>query len=120
MVKRPIHRCFLALGLLAMLGALVSVPFKSTYAFAMGGKSSMAASASSEMPCHKPAKHCPDCPQKICPDLGSCFVKCFQPLSPPVGQIALHRKSSGERVGTERADITAGSLVHPLLRPPSV
>ena len=78
--------------MLAMLGALISMPMTSTYAFAMAGAKTAATASMDGMPCHKPVKHCPDCPQKVCPDIGTCLVKCFQPLSPPVAASASARR----------------------------
>ena len=78
--------------MVAMFGALLSMPVTSTYAFAMSGQSAVMASdshdmavssLSKDMDCAKPANHCPNCPQKFCPEMGNCLVKCFQPLSPP-------------------------------------
>ena len=75
--------------MLAMLGALISMPMTSTYAFAMAGAKTAATASMDGIPCHKPVKHCPDCPQKVCPDIATCLVKCFQPLSPPVAEASL-------------------------------
>ncbi len=119
--KRLFQRWFVGLGMLAMLGALISMPMTSTYAFAMAAGAKTATIASmDEMPCHKPAKPCPDCPQKVCPDLGTCLVKCFQPLSPPVTEADLQRDVVSARVRPEPSQVPATSLIPPLLRPPSV
>lgn len=112
--------------MLAMLGALVSMPLTATYALAMAGTRPAVshhmtvADAKGEMPCHKPMKSCPDCPQKICPEMGSCLVKCFQPLPAPVSEARLSRDVIVERVAPSSTAVTAGSLIPPLLRPPSV
>jgi hypothetical protein len=115
--------------MVAMLGALVSLPLASTYAFAMSAQSSkpMAMNvahdahkaAAEKMPCDGPVKHCPDCPQKVCPDMGSCLVKCFQTLS-PLAEAQLYGEITRDRVAPGRTMITVGSLIPPLLRPPSV
>jgi hypothetical protein len=125
--RRLYQRCFFILGMLAMLGALITVPLTATYAFAMSGKTTtmiMEVSndmnmSTSKMPCDGPAKRCPDCPQKVCPDMGSCLVKSFQPL-PPLAETRLHGDIFRERVAPGQALITAGALIPPLLRPPSV
>jgi hypothetical protein len=116
--KRLYHRWFVVLGMVAMLGALVSVPMTTSMVVAMAGP--MAAAAAGEMPCHKPAKPCPDCPQKGCPEMGSCLVKCFQPLSPPIAEARLQGMVASSRVLPAASQVSAESLVPPLLRPPSV
>jgi hypothetical protein len=106
------------LGMLAMLGALVAVPLSSTYALAMAS-ADHAMAVKHEMPCHKsvkkPVKHCPDCP-----DMGTCLGKCFQPLSAPVAETRLLGAVVTSCVLPEPSQIAAGSLIPPLLRPPSV
>ena len=110
--NRLFQRWFVVLGMVAMLGALIAMPMTSTYAFAMAGAKTTATAAMGEMPCHKPAKPCPDCPQKVCPEMGSCLVKCFQPLSLPISEMGL-RGTHGEFAGL--ADTVAGhiQLSHP-------
>ena len=98
--------------MLAMLGALISMPMTSTYAFAMAGAKSAATASMDGMPCHKPVKHCPDCPQKVCPDIGTCLVKCFQPLSPPVAEARLQGDVVSERVVPEPSQVT-GQFPYP-------
>ncbi len=123
---RLFQRWFAMLGMLAMLGTLLSIPLTATYAFAMASaKPAVAdgmsmADAKGEMPCQKPMKSCPDCPQKVCPEMGSCLVKCFQPLPPPVSEAQLHGDVIIGRVAPMPVAVTAGSLIPPLLRPPSV
>lgn len=127
--KRSLQLWFAILGMVAMIGALASMPLASTSAFAMSGKSSASTmkmahgvteAAADEMPCHKPAKHCPNCPEKACSDMGSCLVKCFQSLSSPASAALLDRNVAGERVLPTLSLATVGSLIPPLLRPPSV
>jgi len=126
MTKRLFQRWFVALGMVAMLGALVAVPMTASYALAMAGKTAATATkmsmpaAAGEMPCHKPMKHCPSCPQKVCPEMGSCLVKCFQPLPQPVAEAWLQRDVIDQRVMPAPTRVTPGSLIPPLLRPPSV
>lgn len=118
------------LSMIAMLGALVSFPLTATYAFAMSGETSMTAvdahtmnksAISDAMPCHKAAKYCPGCPQKICPDMGNCLVKYFQPLSSPIGeQRQSLNKPIGERIIPVESRVTVGSQIPLPLRPPIV
>ncbi len=114
------------LGMLAMLGTLLSMPLTATYAFAMAGAARAIShdmsmtDAKGEMPCHKPMKSCPGCPQKICPEMGSCLVKTFQPLPPLVPETRLQGDVIVGRVAPMPVAVTAGSLIPPLLRPPSV
>ncbi|MGO4681915.1 hypothetical protein [Hyphomicrobium sp. 2TAF46] len=125
MTKRLFQRWFAVLGMIAMLGAVMAMPLTATYAFAMSGKSEtsakMAMTAKADaMPCHKPMKHCPSCPQKVCPEMGSCLVKCFQTLQQPVAEAWLQRDVIDQRVMPAPTRVTPGSLIPPLLRPPSV
>ncbi len=122
MRKRSCHRWFVVLGMLAMLGALVAMPLTSTFAVAMAGATHADQLSADEMPCHKPAKPspCPDCPQKVCPDMGTCLVKCFQQLVPPLtGGMPLGLLVAA-KLAPEPSAVAASSLVPPLLRPPSV
>jgi hypothetical protein len=104
--------------MIAMLGALIALPMTTSIALAMAGPM-VAKSTAHEMPCHKPAKkpakHCPGCP-----DMGTCLVKCFQPLSALVAETCLLGVVAAPRVLPEPSQIAAGSLIPPLLRPPSV
>jgi hypothetical protein len=128
--KRLLQRCFFFLSMVAMLGALVSMPMTATYAFARSGKVATMAmepahdmdmsATKTPMPCDSPAKHCPDCPQKVCPDMGSCLLKCFQPFQSPLDEALFIGKIVRDRVAPGHALVTAGSLTPPLLRPPSV
>lgn len=106
--------------MLAMLGALIAMPMTSTYALAMAGAKTGVTASMDGMPCHKPAKPCPHCPQKVCPEMGNCLVKCFQPLPPLVSEASLHGDVISDRVSPAPSRITASTLISPLLRPPSV
>lgn len=106
--------------MIAMLGMVIAMPLTSTYALAMAGKAHTTAATTDKMPCHKPAKPCPDCPQKVCPDIGTCLVKCFQTMSPPVAEARLQGTEQRARVLPARSQVSDGSLIPPLLRPPSV
>lgn len=120
------QRWFATLGMIAMLGALISMPLAATSALAMAGTHTAVshdmsmADAKGEMPCQKPMKSSPDCPQKVCPEMGSCLVKCFQPLLAPISEARLSYDVIAERMVALPAAVTTGSLVPPLLRPPSV
>jgi hypothetical protein len=119
--KRLFQRWFVVLGMLAMLSALIAAPMSSTYALAMTGAAPAATSeAMADMPCHQPAKRCPNCPQKVCPDMGTCMVKCFQPLNMPVSETRLPAVRFSLRLSPASMQATAGSITPPLLRPPSV
>lgn len=116
--NRLFQRWFLVLGMVAMFGALLSMPVTSTYAFAMSGQSAgtaagsqdgAMASMSKDMDCAKTAHHCPNCPQKFCPEMGSCLVKCFQPLSPPAAEARMQGVVPSERVMPTPVAVTAGS-----------
>jgi hypothetical protein len=115
--KRRSHQWSAVLGMVAMLGALIAMPMTTSMALAMSAPMA-ASSAADEAPCHKPAKkpakHCPDCP-----DMGTCLVKCFQPLSAPVAETSLLGIVVALCVLPEPSQIAAGSLIPPLLRPPS-
>lgn len=118
MTKRRSHRWFLVLGMVAMLGSLVTLPMTTSIAVAMAGPTT--AATADQMPCHKPAKPCPDCPQKVCPNMASCLVKCFQPLSSPVAEVFSQGLVVNSRVLAAPSQVVSGSLTPPLLRPPSV
>lgn len=106
--------------MIAMLGALVAMPLTSTYALAMAAKACSAAAAMDGMPCHKPAKRCPHCPQKVCPDTGTCLVKCFQTMSPPGAEAHLRGFDVRAHVLPAASQVSSSQLIPPLLRPPSI
>ncbi|MEO8684640.1 MAG: hypothetical protein ABI414_07350 [Devosia sp.] len=117
--KRIGHRWFAVLGLIAMLGAVTTMPLTATYAMTQVGAVSTN-KAMGDMPCHKTPKHCPDCPQKVCPELGTCLVKCFQSPFQPVAGTMLQRPLVTMGVLPAPPQVAGDSLVPPLLRPPSV
>ena len=88
-VKRSLHRWFVALGVLAMVMALVAIPAGIALASAKSDMAAMAGS-SDDMPCDHP---CPGC-AKPCPDMGSCLLKCFQPLSNAPAQASVQSSSA--------------------------
>src|SRR6188474_558523 len=125
MRNRPFQRCSVILGVLAMLGALLVAPVSTPMALAMANATShakVAAATTDEMPCHKPAKpkHCPDCPQKTCADMTACLAKCFQPLAVPVAAVRVPQLQASATIRPGASQTASGSLIPPLLRPPSV
>lgn len=125
MRSRPIQRCSVILGVLAMLGALLVAPVSTPMALAMANATShakVAAATTDEMPCHKPAKqkHCPDCPQKVCADMTACLAKCFQSLAVPVVPVGVPQLQASATIRLGLSQAESGSLTPPLLRPPSV
>jgi hypothetical protein len=99
-----------------MLSALAFAPAMTSAALAMELGSPV---AQEQMPCHKPAKPCPDCPQKACPDMSVCVAKCFQPLT-PIAEVSLRGSVSASGVLPASSQVPPESLSPPLLRPPSV
>ena len=114
-VKRTLHCCFVALGLIAMAMALAAIPAGIALASA---KSSMTVMAdnSGDMPCHHPCPHC----AKTCPDMGSCLLKCFQPLSNVPGSVSPEGYDASSVEPSALSQRIAGTPIPPLLRPPSV
>lgn len=124
MTKRLFQRWLAVLGMVAMLSAVMVMPLAAAYASTMSGHAGASATmamsgTADEMPCHKTDKSHPDCPQKFCPEMGNCLVKCFQPMAAPIVGAALYRDAVIDRVAPTPALVTAGSLIPPLLRPPS-
>jgi len=124
---RSYQRWHAVLGIIAMLGALISAPVSSTMALAMTAAAAPVqhtAASMPEMPCHghkavKKAKTCPSCPEGACPDLAGCLMKCAQPLASPVSHAVLMRDVMRPRLVPMPARVSASSLIPPLLRPPS-
>jgi hypothetical protein len=106
--------------MIAMLGALLVAPVSTPMALAMAN-AKVAAASTDEMPCHKPAKqkHCPDCPQKVC-DMTACLAKCFQSLAVPVAAVRVPQLQASATIRPAVSQTESGSLIPPLLRPPSV
>ena len=117
--KRIYHRWFIVLGLIAMFGAVITMPLTATYAMAKAAAMS-SAGAMGDMPCHNAAKHCPDCPQKVCPELGTCLMKSFQSLFQLVASTPLHRPLVTMRVLPAPPQVADDLVIPPLLRPPIV
>lgn len=124
--SRIYRRWCLVLGMIAMLGAVLSVPLSAAHAFQLAAShdAQQTAAVKQDMPCHnhKPVKadHCPNCPQKTCPDLGSCLVKCFQQLTPLPVDVRLQADMGRDRIPPAAAHESAGTLTPQLLRPPRV
>ena len=114
-VKRAFHRCFVVLGLLAMVMALAAIPAGVALASAKADAAVMADNAD-DMPCQHP---CPGC-AKPCPDMGTCLLKCFQPLSNLPAQENAQSYSVRELIVPELSRRISEAAIPPLLRPPSV
>jgi hypothetical protein len=114
-VKRSLHRCFVALGLLAMAMALAAIPAGIVLASAKTDMAAMSA-GSDDMPCDHP---CPGC-AKPCPDMGTCLLKCFQPLSSSPAQSSVRTHSLRQRIPPGLSRRITEAALPPLLRPPSV
>ena len=114
-MKISLHRWFVALGVLAMLMALVAIPAGIALASAKPDMAAMSAS-SNDMPCNHP---CPGC-AKPCPDMGSCLLKCFQPLSNAPVQASVQRNGVQDLVLPGLSRRISEAPIPPLLRPPSV
>jgi hypothetical protein len=114
-VKRLLHRCFVALGILAMGMALAAIPAGIALASAKADMAAMSAGAD-EMPCEHP---CPGC-AKPCPDMGTCLLKCFQPLSNVAAQAGVQTYPLRERIPPGLSRRITEAPIPPLLRPPSV
>jgi hypothetical protein len=114
-VKRTLHRCFVALGLLAMALALTAIPAGIVLASAKADTATIADNAD-EMPCHHP---CPGC-AKPCPDMGTCLLKCLQPLSDIASNAAIQISRVRHLVPLALSRRITEAPIPPLLRPPSV
>jgi len=114
-VRNKLHRCFVALGVLAMALALVAIPAGIALASAKSDTMVMVGS-SDDMPCHHP---CPGC-VKPCPDMGSCLLKCFQTLANTPGEARVQHSSMRQRIPLLSSRRMAEAPIPPLLRPPSV
>ena len=117
-MKGSLHRCFVALGVLALAMALVAIPAGIALASAKSDMASMAAMAdgSDDMPCHHP---CPGC-AKPCPDMGGCLLNCFQPLSDAPAQASVQAHTVRNLIPPGLSRRISEAPIPPLLRPPSV
>ena len=98
-----------------MLMALVAIPAGIALASAKSDMAAMSGS-SDDMPCNHP---CPGC-AKPCPDMGSCLLKCFQPLSNTPAQARFENSVMSQRIAPALSRRIAEAPIPPLLRPPSV
>ena len=117
------HYCFCILGLLAMLGTVVSEPPASANVLVPTTNMSMATmdmSAARSEGCQKQAAPCPDCAKKICPELASCLIQCVNSLSSPATHEHRRVASTKERLTFSSAASPAGILIPLLIRPPIV
>src|SRR5262249_21984506 len=110
-----LHRCFVALGLLAMAMALSAIPAGIALAAAKSQAMEMAADAD-EVPCHHPCPHC----AKPCPDVGSCLLHCFQPLASVFLPTGILAHAVRELVAPALSRRISEAPIPPLLRPPCV
>lgn len=114
MKKAICHRCAVLLGMLAMLGAVLSVP-ASAFADIKAAAASHAM-ADGGMPCHQ--KPCPKCPQS-CPDMAAgCVAKCSQAAAPLSLPRLVVKPARVSFVPLAYDAERAGTLIPPLLRPP--
>ncbi len=123
MKRGQLQRWFVMLGMVAMVGSLLVGPLASTTVQAAAASATLHTDASADMPCHKPAKPskpCPNCPQKSCPDMGNCMVKCFQFVFSPVSEEETFGSPEPSQFTPAASQVTSGALTPPLLRPPSV
>ena len=93
--------------------ALAAIPSGIALASAKSNMATMAG-ASGDMPC----KDCPDC-DKPCPDMGSCLLKCFQPLTQTPASANVGGDVFKHFVPNRLSDRIAEAPRPPLLRPPS-
>lgn len=121
MKRRPFKRWCVTLGIFAMLGSLLVASVATAYSLALASSSAAMeiADAGDSMPCHKAPEPCPDCPQKSCLELGTCLVKCFQAMPGAVSEASLDIFDVDDAVPPASMRFASGSLIPPLLRPPS-
>jgi hypothetical protein len=119
MRQRFAKRWFFALGMIAMLGMLLAVPVSSNAALAMSAQA-VAMDAASEMPCHEPAKPCPECPPKGCPGTAACLAKCANAIPSLVVDQVLDDETERGAIPPALARRATTLITPPLLRPPSV
>jgi len=98
-----------------MVMALAAMPAGIALASAKANMAAMSA-GSDDMPCKHP---CPGC-VKPCPDMGSCFLKCFQQLSAVPVQHWVHGHSVRSLIPPGLSQRISEAPIPPLLRPPSV
>ena len=111
-----------ALGIIAMLGALMSV--------AVAGRSSKAngptvahtldvtPADAKVMPCHKSTESCPSCVKTSCNDFAVCIAKCLQKVTGAAPSALVPVFLEATTLWPETTVVLPGSLIPPLLRPP--
>src|SRR5882672_11079501 len=95
--------------------ALAAIPAGIVLASAKSHMTTMADN-SGDMPCDKSCPHC----AKTCPDMGSCLLKCFQPLSNIPSSVSPEGYDASSVEPLALSQRIAGTPIPPLLRPPSV
>ena len=114
------NRWFALLGLVAMVTGLMAVVLTAPVAkmdhAMMGHSASHGADQSGVTGC----AHCPNCPHEGCPDLAGCLAKCFQPIFDMTKTAATFEPAVHTQVTMAAMPVLGGSLIPPLLRPPSV
>ena len=98
-----------------MAMALVAIPAGIALASAKSAMVPIAGNVD-DMPCDHP---CPGCATP-CPDMGTCLLKCFQPLSNAPAQASVERSFVRELVPPGLSQRIAEAPIPPLLRPPSI
>jgi hypothetical protein len=119
MRRRFAKRWFSVLGMMAMLGMLLAVPVSSNAALAMSVQA-VSVAAAGEMPCHEPAKPCPECPPKGCPGTAACLAKCANTVPSLVPDHVLDAATEPSAIPPGLARVAKTLITPPLLRPPSV
>lgn len=117
--QRLAKRWFTGLSILAMLGMLLAVPLASNTTVAMVEITGVTETGG-DMPCHKPAKPCPDCPQKSCPGTAACAAKCAHTVTSPVADQDVQGAGTDLPRSLAAQQAVTASITPPLLRPPIV
>ncbi len=120
MRKGWLRCCICILGVLAILGTVVSVPAGFANAFASKNFDMAAMAMAGSEDCPKQVDPCPDCLSKICPDAGSCLVGCVNSLPSPLANNYARVAVLKEGLSLLSAPRPAGTLSPPLIRPPIV
>lgn len=115
--------CCCILGVLAMLGSVLSVPLVSADAFAPKSDMSMPSMTMSDVGaegCQKQAAACADCGDTKCPNLTSCLIVFVNSLPAPAAIAYRSVVGATESFAFSSATAPAGMLIPPLIRPPIV
>lgn len=120
--KRPY--LIAALGIIAMLGTLLSVAVVArpvaAHGLVVAHKVDVgpAAADTKAMPCHKSAESCPSCLKTSCADLAVCMAKCLQKVTGAAPSALVPVFLEATTLWPETTVVLPGSLIPPLLRPP--